>query len=260
MRLPPSFAAWGVNLPARLVVVKGTEIFDAAIGRYKDMPVTDVLQMVRAELHSCLRCCGLIASWPPSQMGRAGRPGFDTSGFAVILCAQEKKNFYHKFLYEPFPVESQLRAALADHLNAEIAGGSVRSRGDALDFLSYTYFYRRLPQNPAYYGLEDSSPAGITAFLESVVDEALEALRVSKGGPNRTCMPAKHTPGAELAAAGIKLCFARRRRFDGHRSQRRRTHCGPRCSKRDRSHDSRSHCELLLCVAVRREPPPAASF
>ena len=39
--------AWGVNLPARLVVIKGTEIFDAAIGRYKDMPVTDVLQMVR---------------------------------------------------------------------------------------------------------------------------------------------------------------------------------------------------------------------
>jgi len=39
--------AWGVNFPCRLVVVKGTEIFDAALGRYKDMPVTDVLQMVR---------------------------------------------------------------------------------------------------------------------------------------------------------------------------------------------------------------------
>lgn len=175
-----------MNLPARLVVVKGTEIFDAALGRYKDMPVTDVLQMVG----SVALCIGAAPLWnppagppplPPPQMGRAGRPGFDTSGFAVILCAQEKKNFYHKFLYEPFPVESQLRAALADHLNAEIAGGSVRSRRDALDFLGYTYFFRRLPQNPAYYGLEDCSAAGITAFLETVVDEALDALQVSQG-------------------------------------------------------------------------------
>jgi activating signal cointegrator complex subunit 3 len=29
--------AWGINLPARLVVVKGTEYFDASSGRYVDM-------------------------------------------------------------------------------------------------------------------------------------------------------------------------------------------------------------------------------
>ena len=71
--------------------MKGTEIFDASIGRYKDMPVTDVLQMV-----SRVKWANSLDS-PPTfflelQMGRAGRPGFDTSGFAVILCAQDKKN------------------------------------------------------------------------------------------------------------------------------------------------------------------------
>lgn len=62
-----STVAWGVNFPAHLVVVKGTEFFDARLGKYVDMPITDVLQM----------------------MGRAGRPQFDTSGmlhFNILCC------------------------------------------------------------------------------------------------------------------------------------------------------------------------------
>ena len=40
-------------------------------------------------------------------MGRAGRPQFDDQGKAVILVHDVKKQFYKKFLYEPFPVESK---------------------------------------------------------------------------------------------------------------------------------------------------------
>ena len=50
-----STLAWGVNFPAHLVIVKGTEFFDGKTKRYVDYPITDVLQM----------------------MGRAGRPQFD---------------------------------------------------------------------------------------------------------------------------------------------------------------------------------------
>jgi superfamily II RNA helicase len=64
--------AWGVNLPARLVIVKGTEYYDGKTSRYVDYPLTDVLQMI----------------------GRAGRPGFDTEGRAVVLVESSKKNFY----------------------------------------------------------------------------------------------------------------------------------------------------------------------
>ena len=38
--------AWGVNFPAHLVVVKGTEYYDGKQKRYVDMPITDVLQMI----------------------------------------------------------------------------------------------------------------------------------------------------------------------------------------------------------------------
>ncbi len=32
--------AWGVNTPAHLVVIKGTEYYDGKTHRYKDFPVT----------------------------------------------------------------------------------------------------------------------------------------------------------------------------------------------------------------------------
>lgn len=41
-----STLAWGVNFPARMVIIKGTEFFDPESKRYVDMPVTDILQMV----------------------------------------------------------------------------------------------------------------------------------------------------------------------------------------------------------------------
>lgn len=41
-------------------------------------------------------------------MGRAGRPQYDRHGYAVIMVHEPKKQFYKRFLYEPFPVESSL--------------------------------------------------------------------------------------------------------------------------------------------------------
>ena len=42
-----STLAWGVNFPAHLVVVKGTEFYDGKLKKYVDFPVTDVLQARR---------------------------------------------------------------------------------------------------------------------------------------------------------------------------------------------------------------------
>ena len=38
-----STLAWGVNFPASLVVIKGTEFFDPKVRRYVDFPLTDLL-------------------------------------------------------------------------------------------------------------------------------------------------------------------------------------------------------------------------
>ena len=59
---------------------------------------------------------------------------------------QSKKSFYKKFIREPFPVESSLKDALHDHINAEICSGTISSKQDAVDYLTWTYFFRRLEQ------------------------------------------------------------------------------------------------------------------
>ena len=101
-----STLAWGINMPAHLVVVKGTEYFDGKTKRYVDFPITDVIQM----------------------MGRAGRPQFDDEAVAVVLVHDIKKHFYKKFMFEPFPVESSLADVLPDHFNAEIVAGTIASK------------------------------------------------------------------------------------------------------------------------------------
>ncbi|KAK0627137.1 Sec63 Brl domain-containing protein [Immersiella caudata] len=161
-----STLAWGVNLPAHLVVVKGTQFYDAKIEAYKDMDLTDVLQM----------------------LGRAGRPQFDNSGVARIFTQDAKKDFYKHFLHTGFPVESSLHTVLDNHLCAEICAETVITKQDALDYLTWTFFFRRLHKNPSYYGLEisaeernsTSAQQAANGFMIEMVDASLKALADSK--------------------------------------------------------------------------------
>lgn len=68
--------AWGVNLPARLVLIKGTNVFDSNRGGYTDLDILDVLQI----------------------FGRAGRPDFDDEGEAVLITTDDKIDQYTRKL------------------------------------------------------------------------------------------------------------------------------------------------------------------
>jgi len=54
-------------------------------------------------------------------IGKAGRPVIDETGYSFVFVHEEKRNFFQKFLYEPFPVESKLQENLSDYLNTEVA-------------------------------------------------------------------------------------------------------------------------------------------
>ncbi|RYP17754.1 hypothetical protein DL765_004332 [Monosporascus sp. GIB2] len=161
-----STLAWGVNLPAHLVIVKGTQFYDAKIEGYKDMDLTDVLQM----------------------LGRAGRPQFDNSGVARIFTQDSKKDFYKHFLHTGFPVESSLHTVLDNHLCAEISAETIITKQDALDYLTWTFFFRRLHKNPSYYGLDISAEEHNTIaaqqlandFMIEMVNKSLDELATSK--------------------------------------------------------------------------------
>ena len=93
------------------------------------------------------------------------------------MCESSKKNFYKKFLYTPFPVESCLRDRLCENLNAEIATGTVNSALDAVGYLMWTFFARRVKANPSYYGAKSSSSDHVEEFLSLVADTTLNNLR-----------------------------------------------------------------------------------
>jgi pre-mRNA-splicing helicase BRR2 len=146
--------SWGMTMSAHLVIIMDTKKFDGRENRYVDYPIHDVLQM----------------------MGRASRPGVDTSGMCVLLTQNSKKEYYKKFIYEPLPVESHLDQRMADHMNAEIVMKTIENKQDAVDWLTWTFYYRRLSQNPNYYGLQGVTHQHLSDHLSEVVENTVEGL------------------------------------------------------------------------------------
>uniref|UniRef100_A0A8C9V9Z6 U5 small nuclear ribonucleoprotein 200 kDa helicase n=1 Tax=Scleropages formosus TaxID=113540 RepID=A0A8C9V9Z6_SCLFO len=149
---------WGVNIAAHLVIVMDTQYYNGKIHAYVDYPIYDVLQMV----------------------GKANRPLQDDEGRCVIMCQGSKKDFFKKFLYEPLPVESHLDHCLHDHFNAEIVTKTVENKQDAVDYLTWTFLYRRMTQNPNYYNLQGMSHRHLSDHLSELVENTLNDLEQSK--------------------------------------------------------------------------------
>jgi pre-mRNA-splicing helicase BRR2 len=123
--------AWGVNLPAHTVIIKGTQVYVPEKGRWTELSHLDVMQM----------------------LGRAGRPQYDTFGEGIILTTHGELQYYLSLLNEQLPVESQYIAKLADNLNAEVVLGTVSNLRDAVVWLGYTYLFVRMCRTPALYGV-----------------------------------------------------------------------------------------------------------
>lgn len=138
--------AWGVNLPAHTVIIKGTQIYNPEKGAWTELSPLDVMQM----------------------LGRAGRPQYDTHGEGIILTGHSELQFYLSLMNQQLPIESQFVSKLADQLNAEIVLGTIQNAREACSWLGYTYLYIRMLRNPTLYGL----PADI---LES--DKTLDERR-----------------------------------------------------------------------------------
>ncbi|XP_070055782.1 DExH-box ATP-dependent RNA helicase DExH12-like [Nicotiana tomentosiformis] len=153
-----STMCWGVPLSAHLVVVTGTQYYDGRENMHTDYPVTDLLKM----------------------MGHASRPLVDSCGKCVILCHAPRKDYYKKFLYDAFPVESHLQHYLHDNLIAEVIVGVIQNKQDAVDYLTWTFMYRRLTQNPNYYNLQGVSHRHLSDHLSELVENAISDLEASK--------------------------------------------------------------------------------
>ena len=174
--------AWGVNLPAHTVIIKGTQVYNPEKGAWGELSPLDVMQM----------------------FGRAGRPQYDSQGEGIIItgaasaitklwnqpvqgcylqgrlvscsvwslgrggclsccckaalltltctlgaaAGHSELQFYLSLFNAQLPIESQYVNTIADNLNAEIVLGSVQDLQDAAAWLSYTYLYVRMLCDP----------------------------------------------------------------------------------------------------------------
>ena len=163
-----STLAWGVNLPARCVVIRDTKYHDPLEGEV-DMSPLDVLQM----------------------LGRAGRPGYDDAGYAHVVCDASDADKYRRLLRDGKAIESHLTADLDTHLNAEIAMGTIRDVGDVMDWLETTF---------AFVRAENGSNPGAIEELREGVRETLAELR-DRGFVETDDLRVSATPLGTLASS-----------------------------------------------------------
>lgn len=129
--------AWGVNLPAAAVIIKGTQVYNPQKGRFMDLGILDVLQI----------------------FGRAGRPQFQQYGIGFICTTHDKLAHYLAAVTQQHPIESRLVERIFDNLNAEIALGTVTSVNEGVQWLGYSYLFVRWKKNPLAYGIDRSELA-----------------------------------------------------------------------------------------------------
>jgi helicase len=118
----PTLAA-GVNTPSRRVVVRDWQRYDGTAGGMQPLDVLEVHQM----------------------FGRAGRPGLDPYGEAVLLANShdELEELFDRYVYaDPEPVRSKLAAepALRTHVLAAIATGFTTTEDGLHEFLGETLY------------------------------------------------------------------------------------------------------------------------
>jgi helicase len=128
----PTLAA-GVNLPARVVVIREYRRFDRIEG-YQPIPVLEYKQMA----------------------GRAGRPKYDTTGTAILISRNEGERDFlldYYILGSPESIISKLasESALRSHVLSTIAMNFASDKDGIMNFIRQTFFgHQRDPDEVEY--------------------------------------------------------------------------------------------------------------
>ncbi|KAI7880880.1 P-loop containing nucleoside triphosphate hydrolase protein, partial [Lichtheimia hyalospora FSU 10163] len=141
-----STLALGVNLPTYLVIIKSTKCYQS--GSMVDYSDIELLQMI----------------------GRAGRPGMEDAGCAVIMTTADKEEHYKTIVDGTAPIESCLHLNLIEHLMSEICLGTITDNESQSKWLRSTFLHVRIQKNPNHYNIHNtSSILGSAAAAEEIL-------------------------------------------------------------------------------------------
>lgn len=138
--------AMGLNLPSRRVIIRDWWRYESGLG-IQPIPNIEIKQM----------------------SGRAGRPGYDEYGEAILIARnkRDEEELFDNYIRGKIEkIESRLanKSALGTHILASIAGGFTKTKDELIDFLRGTFF---------------ASRSGAT-YLSSITEEILDFLRVEE--------------------------------------------------------------------------------
>ncbi|MBO4552202.1 MAG: DEAD/DEAH box helicase [Candidatus Methanomethylophilaceae archaeon] len=154
----PTLAA-GINLPARRVIVRDTKRFESNSGN-TPIPVMEIKQMC----------------------GRAGRPGYDPYGEAILVAKSydDYENLMDNYVQcDTESIMSKLgnEKILRNHVLGLIATGDASSAEDVISFIRDTF-----------YGSE-SELYGIESAVENIIDFLVEKGMVERFGEDVGILP-----------------------------------------------------------------------
>ena len=138
----------GVNLPARLVIIKSTNCYKGHNIGYSEYTKMEIDQMC----------------------GRAGRPQYDNKGIAVIMTESYKTDKFENLSNEK--IESHLKQNIVEHINAEIASGIIKDIETGLIWIKNTFMYIRMIKEPGKFGIK----AQFKKPIEKIIDDYLRNL------------------------------------------------------------------------------------
>jgi replicative superfamily II helicase len=143
--------AWGVNLPAHTVIIKGTDVYEPGVG-FKDLSILDVQQI----------------------FGRAGRPQFDSYGEAVLITKIERINHFIGNMTAKISIKSQFEGILLEALNAEISLGNITTLSEAFEYIKRTFYYVRAKKNPRSVGADKADQ--VEEIIQNLIEDRLNYL------------------------------------------------------------------------------------
>ena len=152
-----STLAYGVNLPAYLVILKSTRYWSSKASSYEEYDRSLCMQM----------------------SGRAGRPQFESEGQCVIMTEKFNVHRYRNLIGGLEEIESHLLPSIREHLNNEIGLLTVRSLSDCEKWLRSTFLGVRICIKPSYYAsqmkLKSSQPDDL---LKEICTQAIDDLQL----------------------------------------------------------------------------------
>lgn len=156
----PTLAA-GINLPARRVIIRDTTRFESNAGNVA-LPVMEIKQMC----------------------GRAGRPGYDPWGEAVLIAKsdEDRQHLFDDYVYaESERLTSKLgnERVLRSHLLGLIATGDAECEEDIVGFMEMTFYGATCE----LYGL-DSVISKVVGFLDEqeMIERTGDRFRITPFG------------------------------------------------------------------------------